>query len=254
VQYENNFEDNVTVQTPEGVDLSYTLAGLGSRFVGAILDTLIQGGIVFVFLLALGLASGDSESRATVAVAILAVVVFLVVFGYPVLFETLNSGRSPGKMAARMRVVREGGGSVGFIAATVRNVLRLVDILPASYAVGIVAILVTKKNQRIGDLAAGTLVIKDRRLDARPGPGWVATTAPAQPDELAAWDVSAITDQELFTVRSFLARRMELTPESRSALAYDLAARLSPKVAGAAPYRHPEEFLEKLAAAKSARA
>ena len=247
------YEDTVTIQTPEGVDLEYTLAGLGSRFVATFLDTLIQVGVILVFLLALGIATTSGSGGDGLAIALAAVVVFLIIFGYHVLFETLNSGRSPGKAAVGIRVVREGGRPVGFVAATVRNVLRIVDSLPVGYAVGIVAILATQKNQRVGDLAAGTLVIRDRKPSGH-APGWITTTAPAPFEELGSWDVSAVTDEDLFAVRSFLARRGELTPEARSALGYELAARLTPKVAGSTPNLHPEEFLEKLATAKSSRA
>jgi uncharacterized RDD family membrane protein YckC len=258
VQYEGvQYEDTITIETPEGVDLSVTLAGLGSRFVAGVIDALIQTGMIFIFFLALGIAGGAASASGVdgggaLAVALSVVLVFLTVFGYPVLFETLNSGRTPGKAAIGIRVVREGGRPVNFGAAAIRNLVRLVDVLPVSYAIGMISILVSKKNQRLGDMAAGTLVVRDRKPEPS-GPQWIQATAPVAPGEVDSWDVSSIGDEEIATVRSFLARRFQLTPEARVHLGNELATRLRTKVAGADPYLPSELFLEKLSAAKSRR-
>jgi RDD family protein len=186
--------------------------------------------------------------------AIVIVLSFLVVFGYDVAFETLASGRTPGKRAAGLRVVRLGGEPPGFLAAAIRNLLRLIDLLPAFYAIGALCILVTARNQRLGDLAAGTLVVRERRPATYAGarPDWAAADLYAA-DRLAAWDVSAITPFELVTVRRFLERRNDLQPHARAHLASDLAGRLRPKVMGAPEAMSPEAFLESLAQAKSSR-
>ena len=248
------YEDTVTIETPEGVDLSVTLAGLGSRFVAGVVDLLVQTGIIFIFLLALGVLGGASNGGlGGFGVALGALVVFVTVFGYPVIFETLNSGRTPGKAAIGIRVVMEGGRPVNFGAAAVRNLVRLVDTLPASYAIGIVSILVSRKNQRLGDMAAGTLVVRDRKPEPVAS-SWVAATAPVNTEGLSSWDVSSIREDELATVRSFLARRHQLTPSARYGLATELAARLRPKVVGNDPRLPPEQFLEHLASAKARRA
>jgi uncharacterized RDD family membrane protein YckC len=251
------YEDTVTIETPEGVDLRVTLAGLGSRFVAGLIDGLIQTIVILIFFFALGIvgvaaADAGAGGSGAFAVALGAVVVFMIVFGYPVLFESLNSGRTPGKAAIGIRVVREGGAPVNFAAAAVRNLIRIIDTLPFSYAIGIIAILVSKKNQRLGDMAAGTLVVRDRKPEPA-GASWVQAVAPAAEDEASAWDVASIREEEIATVRSFLARRYELTPSARIHLANELAARLRPKVAGEDPALPPEQFLERLAAAKSRR-
>jgi uncharacterized RDD family membrane protein YckC len=199
-----------------------------------------------------GLVAAAPAGSGGVLAAVLIVLTFLVLFGYDVAFETLASGRTPGKRAAGLRVVRQGGEPPGFLAAAVRNLLRLVDLLPALYAIGVISILFTSRNQRLGDLAAGTLVVRERR------PGRSASLLPpaswAAADRFAAWDVSAITSFELVTVRRFLERRFELEPHARVHLARDLAERLRPKVVGAPEGTHPEEFLEGLAVAKASRA
>ena len=228
------------------------LAGLGSRLVAALLDTFIMGGIVLaLWLVGAAAGAGQGDGGGFVA-AILIVISFLVLFGYDVAFETLASGRTPGKRATGLRVVRLGGGPPGFLTAAVRNLLRLVDILPGFYAVGAVTILASERNQRLGDHAAGTLVVRERRAPAGAHIPMAADWSGA--DRLAAWDVSAITPYELVTVRRFLERRHDLQPAARARLAAELADRLRPKVLGAPPGSTPEQFLEDLASAKASRA
>ena len=245
----------MTIQTPEGVDLQLTLAGVGSRFASAIVDFLIQAALLLAlgFLLLGGAALGAGGiSGAGTLVAVYFVASFLVFVGYDITFEVLNSGQTPGKRMNGLRVVRSAGQPVNFVTSTIRNVLRLVDWLPATYAVGVLAILVTARNQRLGDLAAGTIVVRARQ----PGPSPVAAVARepvAVPTELAGWDTTAVTAQELAAVRSFLDRRDSLEYGPRSAIAATLAGGLKGKVAGVSDEYDGERFLEALAAAKGAR-
>lgn len=260
-----SYEDRISIATPEGVDLELTLAGVGSRCAARVLDQFIQTGV----LIALGLVAaavggflgggGSSSSSGggagtggtAVATAVVIVLVFLVQFGYDVLFETLASGRSPGKRWTGLRVVRIDGAPVGFVTSAVRNLLRLVDFLPGFYGVAMVAVLASNRNQRLGDMAAGTLVVREKRVaatpatDARPGHRWA--------DDVSGWDVSAITTEEVATVRRFLDRRSGLMPAARERLGTELASRLFPKVAGPTGGMGAEEFLEAVVAAKSAR-
>lgn len=242
------YEDRLTISTPEGVDLEMTLAGLGSRFIAAVIDA----GIQFVpSLIVIIWATAGTDGR-PIAIALATLFLFLVAFGYDVLFETLASGRTPGKRAGGIRVVRLGGGPVTFTTSAVRNLLRLVDVLPFAYAAGIVSILVSPRNQRLGDMAAGTLVVRERRGDARPT--WAEQTTWVQPDPAAAtWDVSAVTADEVVALRRFLDRRYELPPEARGRLAWELTERLLPKVAGVPSDVHPEYFVEQVVAVKISR-
>ena len=253
------FEDTIKVPTPEGLELELSLAGLGSRFSAALLDTLIQLALVYVIPLFLGigtfLAAGGDDDAGLVFVALWFVWAFLVFFGYDIAFETLAGGRTPGKRALGIRVVRNGGHPVGFLTSAVRNLVRLIDFLPILYATGMVAILVTANNQRLGDLAAGTVVVRDRRPQRRPASAF--PPAPLVHGEAgagsAAWDVSGVSKEELAAVRSFLERRHGFTPEARANLAWQLAQSLRPKVAGHDAGEHPEVFLERVAREKSAR-
>lgn len=238
------YEDRITIATPEGLDVELTLAGVGSRFFSAIVDVVIEGIVIAAALVAFFNLTSDA-----VAAAVSALITFSVIFGYHVLFETLASGRSPGKHVAGLRVVQVGGAPVRFKDSAIRNIVRLIDILPPiTYMLGAVTILITKRNQRLGDLAAGTIVVRvaPRRTAAPAG------RPPPELPDVERWDVSAVTADELVAVRRFLDRREGLSGTARRDLATDLATRLRPKVAGAGA-DGDEGFLEGLSAAKAAR-
>jgi uncharacterized RDD family membrane protein YckC len=240
------FEDRLTIDTPEGVPLELTLAGVGSRFASALLDYILQFIILVALALVLSYGAGFSPGSSSVSAAFWVVGFFAVFWGYDVAFEVLNSGRTPGKAANGLRVVRESGAPVTFAPSAVRNVIRIIDLIPGTYLVGITSILVTKRNQRVGDLAAGTLVIRE----ARKLPPEVLVSPSVQ---APAWDTSAIGQQDLDTVAAFLARRHELAAGARIQIAAELAGRLRPKVGGGVARDGDEMFLERLLAAKRGR-
>ena len=237
-------DDRVTIATPEGVSLELVLAGVGSRFIARLLDTVIQ----FACIIALVIGVGATGAPGWI-VATSFVLIFLVVFVYDVAFETLNNGRTIGKQAAGIRVLGQGGEPIRFLASAVRNIVRIIDFLPFFYLVGSISIVVTEHDQRLGDLAAGTIVARDRF------PGMASALAPitVTPDSVATWDVSAITPGEVHAVRQFLDRRLELRAPARSYFALDLVNRLAPKVVGIPPNSHPEYVLEGIVVAKHGR-
>jgi uncharacterized RDD family membrane protein YckC len=244
-------DDRITIATPEGVDLELTLAGVGSRFVSALVDVMLQL-VLLVGVSGVGAAAGAFGSGYGSVVVLLAS--FLVFAAYDVLFEVFASGRTPGKRLNGLRVVRVDGSPVTFFTSAIRNVLRLVDILPGLYFVGIVTILVTRQNQRLGDVAAGTLVVRERTEQPSLRELRVVQSQPQPAPARNSWDATAVTADELVAVRSFLSRRYELTHEARYRLAADLAGALRPKVVGAPENLGSEAFLEKLAVAKLPRA
>jgi uncharacterized RDD family membrane protein YckC len=270
-----DYEDRHVTATPEGIRLDVVLAGLGSRFAAYAFDLLLQLVAFYVFGRVVGEAVGPNPSEAaglleTGASSVFALLDFVLYF---VAFEALFDGRSPGKRLAGLRVVRVGGQPVGFLASLLRNLLRIVDLLPVLYLFGSVLILATTRNQRLGDLAAGTLVIRDRVAAEKivstasfsSGAGFAApvgTTAywaPGHPGgawlppELAHWDVSAVPPDELSLARAFLANRAGYTPEARQRLSHQLANRIWPFVAGPSVPPHPEAFLEMVLQVKAAR-
>ena len=234
------YEDRLTIATPEGVELDLTLAGLGSRFVAGGIDLTIKA--ILVVLLAIAFAVlGD------IGIAIVIPMVALVVFAYDVLWEVLGQGRTPGKRWAGLRVVRGDGAPVDLRASLVRNVLRLIDGWPLMYLPTVVLIVATRRNQRLGDLAADTIVVRPRRGGQGPSGPPVAAEIPA-PD----WDVSAVSDEDLAALRAFLERRTTLDGAARARIARRLEAALRERVGGATE-PDTERFLEGVAAAKLAR-
>jgi len=232
-------EDRITVSTPEGVLLALQLAGAGSRFIAGAIDLVLQGVLVAAVALA-GAAVGGG-----LGVALLAIGVFAATFLYDVLFEVLNAGRTPGKRLTHLRVVRREGAPVDLPASAVRNLARIVDGPPLAYLPTLLCVLLTARNQRPGDLAAGTLVVRDAVA-----PTTVPASAPTAMPSGGDWDVSAVTAEEMVAVRRFLERRASLEAAPRRELAYRLEQGLRPKVAGA-PAGAPESFLEALTLQKS---
>jgi uncharacterized RDD family membrane protein YckC len=239
------FEDRLAIATPEGVEVELTLAGIGSRFIAAGIDFTIQ--ILVLIALALLLRpAGDA------GLAIFTSISFGVIFFYDVLFEVLGRGRTPGKRSSGLRVVGPSGRPITLVRSAIRNILRIIDILPGFYAVGMTVIFITSRNQRIGDLVAGTHVLRDRHGDRSRAPA--ATLPDVDTGPAATWDVSAVSADDVATVRAFLERREALRAQARNELAAQLASRLRPRVGGATPAMADERFLELLVAVKAERA
>lgn len=242
-----------TIVTPEAVSLDVDTAGLGSRGIAQIVDSLIQIGLLLGFFLIAG--GFGLEGSAGAAVVLLGV--FVVFWGYFIVFEGLWGGQTPGKRAQRIRVVRSDGQPVGWTEVIVRNLLRIVDVLPAYYIVGAVSVLVTRRSQRLGDLAAGTIVVHERRV-AAPAPFVVAPLPPVAVDGAAPdlpFDAAAVTEAHYDLARAFLQRRNELGPEARRTLGADVASSLRRSLGVAPGYRpdQDERFLESVAAAYQSR-
>jgi uncharacterized RDD family membrane protein YckC len=237
------YEDRRTISTPEGVQLALPLAGIGSRFLALLIDYLI-GGVAFTIAIVAAAVLGG-ELAATI-VSVTAILTINVV--YFTLFEVFGGGRTLGKRATGLRVVTDGGGQVGLRASLIRNIIRVLELLALFYMPAIVSVLATSNNQRLGDLAAGTLVVRDTKIESVAG---VTQTPPVSSERFASWDVTGIGEEEAGAVRSFLERRSQLRPGARRALAEQLAGRLRPLVAGAQHGLGDEAFLEYLAAAKA---
>lgn len=236
------------IATPEGVSLELSLAGLGSRFVALLVDVFLMGLVLAAVVVALRV----TDTGGFAAGAILALTVFSLLFVYPTAFELGAAGQTPGKRWNNLRVVHDDGSPLTFRSSALRNVLRLVDLLPGLYLVGAIAIFATRTNQRLGDLAAGTLVVREPRTASIAA----VETPPGKEvaDELLpAWDVSGLNAAELTALRRFLERRGSLDAVPRSLLARDLAGRLRPTVGGVGADLPPEQFLELVAALRRMR-
>jgi uncharacterized RDD family membrane protein YckC len=236
------------VVTPEAVVLQFETAGIGSRFLARLVDTLIQGA-AFAGL-AIGLAAAGSGGFGSTPLLIFFLVAsFAIIFVYPAAFDTLWRGRTPGKAAVGLRVVTREGAPIRFRHAAIRSALWLVDGLLLSASIGFITMLVTRDTVRLGDMAAGTIVVRERTGARMP----TAMHFPV-PQGCEAYvgtlDVSGLGGEDYEAVRSLLLRAPGLTPNAR----WDLARQLGTHVAGRMrhtppPWASPELFLACVAAA-----
>jgi len=228
------------------------LAGIGSRFIALLVDYLIWGaGFLLLFFLVLLLLPGIhafSKISAQWAVAVVVFIIFLLNWGYFTLFEAFWNGRTPGKRVARIRVIQRTGRAIGLFESMARNLVRYVDQFPFFYAVGVIAVFATRQHQRLGDLAAGTLVVRDREAET---PLWAESgsrtfTAPSFvprspiPEPHAALtlpitDVGKLSAADLEVLEGFFSRRLDMSLETRQALATRIAAALQAKSGLEAP-------------------
>ncbi|MBI5105443.1 MAG: RDD family protein [Solirubrobacterales bacterium] len=236
-----DYQDRLRLTTPEGVEVDLILGGLGSRFTATMVDLVLKA------LLILGVTLLASQ-LGVAGLVVMSIAGFAIYFGYDVLFEVLAGGRTPGKRWTGLRVLRDDGRPVDLLSSCVRNVVRLVDGLPLSYLPAMISVLLTRKHQRLGDLAAGTIVVREPKAPKR--------EAQAEPQAAfaprgLALDVSAVTSEDLATVRSFLERRPQLDPAIRDDLARRIASALRPKVGGGVDGLGAEQLLEQVASAKA---
>lgn len=237
------FDDRISFTTPEGLEIEMNLAGLGSRIGAAIVDSIILG--ILLILAAFGLFGlADVVDSPLLVAGVSALVISLLVIGYFVAFEALNDGRTPGKSMFSLRAVGIDGEPVSFGASVVRNLLRLVDLFPALPILGPISILVSEHNQRIGDLAARTVVVRESRRAAH-----VPSAVPrVEPD--TRLDVSGVSPADLEFARRFLDRRNDLTPAKRIEFADDLVGRFRRSVPGLDSEGSAERIIEQVVAAK----
>ena len=233
------------IVTPEAVVLEFETAGIGSRGLARVIDLLIQGAALFAVLIFAVVIPG------TAALVLAIVGVAAVVIGYPIFVETLMRGRSPGKAALGLRVVTVEGAPVGVRHAFIRSVVGLIDFLvplPGG-GVAVIAALLSPTGQRLGDVVAGTIVLRERTAAAPALAVWF--NPPAGLEGYAhTLDVASVTDAQFAVIRSFLVRVHELVPEARAALALRIATPITAAMRHMPPAGvHPELFLVCVAAA-----
>jgi uncharacterized RDD family membrane protein YckC len=210
-------DNTVEVETPELVRFRYRIAGPVRRALAYLLDLLIRVAVLAVLAIILSLA-GLSGSGSMKGILLLAS--FVLEWGYYVLLETTGDGRTPGKRALALRVVKEGGFPIGFLDSVLRNLVRGADFLPLGYALGLVVMAGDGRFRRLGDRVAGTLVIIDEEarvvapLVLRPPPTAEELAAFPHRPPLSAWERETL---ELFL------RRADLTEGRREELALTAA-------------------------------
>jgi uncharacterized RDD family membrane protein YckC len=262
---QRGFADQLNIDTPEQVELEFAVAGIGSRFVAVLIDHLIQAGFYFVLFIFGAILFGAIANRINLlgkwALAGFIVLNFLLIWGYYTLFEAFWHGQTPGKHIMKLRVIKDSGRQITLFEAMARNLLRVVDYLPALYLVGVITMLCTKRHQRLGDLGAGTIVVHERS-DEQPllverGTSIVpAQTLPAYaPFASAGQDASGLPadavarlgPDDLVLIESFFARALDLSLATRAEIASRIAAQMAAKTGTAVPPGNPERFLEAIA-------
>lgn len=229
-------DETLVIETPERVPLHFALASIGNRFIACAIDHTIQiVGLIFIVIVFFIIAdAADLGNRLTNApkwvIALLVILQFVIINGYFAIFEWAWRGQTPGKVIMRLRVIREDGRPISFYEAMVRNLIRLIDFMvPPFYSIGLVSVFATARDQRVGDLVAGTVVVREREAEAPTFTQVFASPVsdPAlrrsfKPVPFTA-DVNLLTETEIQVVESFLRRRWDLRDYPRQWMAWRVA-------------------------------
>lgn len=226
-------QEILIIETPERVPLHFTLASIGNRFLACAIDHTIQA-LALLLILIVGLVLANVSfiqevvsSAPKWVKAIMILLLFLTFSSYFAFFEWLWSGQTPGKRWLKLRVIREDGRPITFWEASVRNVLRVLDMFPFPfYSIGLISVFSTSRDQRVGDMVAGTVVVREREAEA---PEFAQVFAapvsdPAlrrsfKPVDFTA-SLSSLTDSEIQVVETFLRRRWDLSDVPRQWMAW----------------------------------
>jgi len=228
-------DDRYIVDTPENIEFAYDVAGIGSRFLAALVDStlivllqlVVNFGVLLIalFVFKFSLSGNDTAGLAWL-LAVFGLVAFAFLWGYYIFFEMAWNGQSLGKRWVGLRVMRLDGTPITLSESIIRNLVRLVDFLPAYYGVGVVAMFISSQSRRLGDLAAGTVVVHDRAAVTLAS---LAAAPPASPQVTPApWPVERLTSRDLALAEDFLRRRAGLAnrAELGRRIAHTLAARM----------------------------
>lgn len=254
-------EEQVVIESPENVEYTVEIAGLGRRFAASIIDSALQSAVQFLLLIVtlrlLGIMVSTPEMGQAVVIGIVAEQ-FFVFIGYYVVCEMLMAGQSPGKRLCGIRVVRLNGQPISFSESFLRNVVRFFDFLPVFYAIGIVCVFISRQSRRLGDLAAGTLVVRDapRELPTYLFVDLDRAGLPAGEVALIRAGVARLSREEYDYVCHLLERLPGLDPRAAQNLVQQSGQRLMAQfgiLASQPDYAHCYNLLRAVAAAYAQR-
>lgn len=224
--------DQFVVETPENIRFGYDVADIGSRFLAILIDTLIQGVIYILFAIAaIVLGNGFTQMDlprwlVDASVIVLLLALFLIQFGYFLFFEIFLNGATPGKRLFHLRVIKDNGYPLSPMDAIIRNMVRVIDFFPFAYGVGVIVMFSNTRAKRLGDYAAGTIVVKMRdevRLHHL-----TPVTNVAPPSAEAQTQTRQLNEADIALAENFLNRRAQMTNPSKMTL--DIAQRLATKM------------------------
>ncbi len=226
-------DERHVVATPESVSFSYDIAGIGSRFMAAFVDFLAY----FVIAIGVSILYGQINRRISdpaLSGALEAVYIgftFLLYWAYYIVFELVWGGQSPGKRLVGLRVIRIDGAPAAPGQIVIRNVMRLVDLFPGFYVTGLVTMFVNHQSRRLGDLAAGTLVVREGRKVSLSQLSYALAPATRLSEqaaaEAAALPLHRLDRERRNLAREFIARRSAMPPHQRGRLAMQIAGAVS---------------------------
>ncbi|MCQ3936974.1 MAG: RDD family protein [Chloroflexi bacterium] len=252
--------DLLKIDTPENVTFDYDIAGIGSRFLAALIDTalivivqvILFGGVILVISLPQVEMTGAVASW---LFAIAGLVSFVFLWGYYIFFEILWNGQTPGKRQIGLRVIRVDGTPVSASEVIIRNLVRIIDFLPSAYGIGVVTMFINPNSRRVGDLAAGTIVVHDRAVKN------LSDLSPVRPSSLAVpgaqaylpegFPVEQVSEHELHIIEEFLSRRKSLSNSSK--LAHHILTSIVTRLglpADSVPFAHSEFILAEIYSAR----
>ncbi len=221
----------LTIITPENIPVTVELAGIGTRFGALLIDILVMVAIYlfFVMMASIGGMLLSWSFAGALVQPLLILFGFAVLFGYSIFFETFWNGQTPGKRFFGLRVLRDGGFPVDFYSVATRNLMRIADFLPVAFAAGALAVFFHREYKRLGDMVAGTVVVKEREVGSvglfpslrAKTDGTAAAAAPRLPDGVRD-PLEVLTRPEIDVLRRFSLRRWEMTPDDAERLAYRL--------------------------------
>ena len=237
-------DESVFISTPDHVTLEFELAGPGSRFSAYIIDFVFSVVLIVVIVLAL-YASGalvtlrslvgagrGSSWRASWIMSLVVLIIFLINWGYYVLFEGLSKGSTPGKKRVGIRVIRQDGLPIGLREAALRNLVRAADMLPPpSYILGGLVMHFDPQGRRLGDMLAGTYVVVEKfdlAAQGASGAAWASRVEQGRSRQALTLPRGTISPQQIGLIERFLGRRHELSEERRAQLVWQIAEPLLP--------------------------
>jgi uncharacterized RDD family membrane protein YckC len=244
-------EDQIRIDTPEQIQLEFPLAGIGSRFLAIALDTLLQTLLYIAGTFAVFAGSGLAKYLPSFgwiseswAAALVVIFLFSIYWGYFAFFEVIWKGQTPGKRLTGIRVIHQSGRPINIYEAIGRNLMRAVDWLPGMYITGIVSMMISRQNRRLGDHIVGSVVVHDKRPE-QIRPDW--TAAPSAVAEVNP-DIAKITPEELVLIETYLQRRLDLDSFTRDTTAFKIATRITVKTGiQRGPNQSLDDFLESIA-------
>jgi uncharacterized RDD family membrane protein YckC len=226
--------DELRMETPEQIEVNLELAGLGSRFIAQLADWLLKALVILFLSIITLLVSAFMETSAAkwfdkhpsnMVIALFIIVLYLLLLSYGLFFEAFWKGQTPGKWLVGIRVIRENGSPINFQAAAIRNLLAMADFLPAFFLFGAVVVMLTSRRQRLGDMAAGTIVLRERLGDLGKAPEKAIRDYASEKYAFTNIQLANLSTTDRIVLREFLRRCNDMDGRNGPRLAKRLARR-----------------------------